>query len=244
MADFLNLNVHLHLDVVEVLIALLDFVPLQLVVIGGLGTLLLGRAQGHVFLLDLLLGHLLVLLQLGDQRVLLRPHLLQVDELLIDPLGIVLGCSQIRGGHVELFKSPIVSDLQLTVRVVHRIEFALELQAQLHLLLVVLRVLHVFFFKLEPELLLPGPVFLQMVVVVTHSLHVLLQDFLCVYVVLNLFFELALDHSQFFVVLVCYFCDQDPIVRLAAVLQQHLVNLPDGGDNLEIFGRGRKHFLQ
>lgn len=40
------------------------------------------------------------------------------------------------------------------------------------------------------------------------------------------------------------FCDQNAVIRLAAVLQQHLEDLPDGSDNLIVFLGGLQDLLE
>lgn len=82
-----------------------------------------------------------------------------------------------------------MSDLELAVSVMHGVELSFELEPQLDLFLMIFRVLHVLLFQLESQLLLIGPVFLQLVVVITHCLHILLQNFLSFLVVLDLLFE-------------------------------------------------------
>jgi len=102
--------------------------------------------------------------------------------------------------------------------VVHSVELAFEFESQLDLFLVVFGVLHVLLFQLESQLLLSGSLLLKGVVVFAHSRHVLLQHLLCVDVSLDLLLEFCLNLVQFLHMLITQFCNEDPVVCLAAIL--------------------------
>ena len=75
----------------------------------------------------------------------------------------------------------------------HRVQLALELQAQLHLLLMILGVLHVLLLQFEAEGALIGPLSLELPRVLLKHLHVLLEYTLVVEKVLALGLEALLQ---------------------------------------------------
>ena len=125
----------------------------------------------------------------------------------------------------------------------HGVELAFKLEPQFDLFLVILCVLHVLFLQFQPQLLFIRSIFLELVVIVSHRLHVLLEDFLSVEFLLNFRLEHRLDLVHLPVVLVRDLGDQDPVVRLAAVLEQDLVHFPDSRDDLVIPLRRCQDFL-
>ena len=135
-------------------------------------------------------------------------------------------------------------DLKLAVLVVHRVELTLELETQLHFFLMVLSVLHVLLFKFESLVLLFSTVLLELVIVVSQCFHVLIENFLFVDVVLNLFFESFLDECHLSLMLVCDFSNQDPVIGLATVLEKHLVDLPYRSNDLIIVLGSLQNLLQ
>ena len=70
------LLLHLHFDVVQVFVAFLNLVPLQLVVLSCLLALLLRSRKLHVLLLKVPLSELLVLFERLNESVLLNFDLL------------------------------------------------------------------------------------------------------------------------------------------------------------------------
>ena len=84
-------------------------------------------------------------------------------------------------------------DLELPVLGVHRVQLALELEAQLHLLLMILGVLHVLLLQFEAEGALIGPLSLELPRVLLKHLHVLLEYALVVEEVLALGLEAILQ---------------------------------------------------
>lgn len=242
--NLLHLHLHLSLDIVQVLQALLHLVALELEVFDRLALGLLGAHKGVILLLQLLHRALLVLVQCLYLRVLHRFELLQVDELQTLHFRLVFGLLQLHLHLPQFLQRPLMPDLELAVRVVHRIEFPFKLEPQLDFLFMVLRVLHVLLLELEPELLLVGTVFLQLVVVPAHGFHVLPHDFLVVDVALNLALEHFFDLVDLAVMLVRDLGNQNSVVRLAAVLEQDLVHFPDRRDDLVVFLRRREDLLQ
>ena len=106
------------------------------------------------------------------------------------------------------------------------------------------RVLHVLFFKFQTESLLTLSLFFQLVVIITHCLHILLKDEFVINVLLNTLFELALTHFYVTVVLVCDFGYQNAVVCLAAVLEEDVEHFPYLCNYGKVFARCRQHLLQ
>ena len=163
-------------------------VALHLDVIHGLGLISLSILQGVGLLAQFLLGHGLVLFE-SSQLMLILDILLLCFNYLGGLRGqqVLMFLDQILRSN-ELPESTIMANLQLAVLIMHRVELAFKLEAQLDFFLVVLRVLHILFLKFESKLLLRCPLLLKEVIVVAHSLHVLLHDFLAVDIVLDFLF--------------------------------------------------------
>lgn len=83
MCQLLELDLHLGLDVVQILCTFLNLVSGKLKVLSSVRSLLLCCPQNHVFLLDLLLSDLLVLFESREDRVLLRLRLLKGYQLFL-----------------------------------------------------------------------------------------------------------------------------------------------------------------
>ena len=130
------------------------------------------------------------------------------------------------------------------MHIMHCIELSLKLEPQLDLLFVILGILHIFLFEFQSELLLIGSVLLKHVIVLAHRLHILFQNLFSVLVCLNFIFESRLDLLKLLRVLVCDLGDQDAVIRLTTVLQEHLEHLPDRCDYLVIFLSRREDLLQ
>jgi len=160
---------------------------------------------------------------------------LLINELVL-PLDGVLGTDQV-------VLHPLVLDLQLPVHGVHAVQLGLELEPQLHLFLMVLRVLHVLLLQLQPQRPLISPLFLQLLRILLEHLHVLLEDLLVVEELLALGLELHFHLSHLLLVLVGDLRDQHPVVALAAVLQHHRKHLPNRGDDLVLLVGVREDLL-
>ena len=126
----------------------------------------------------------------------------------------------------------------------HVVELTFELESQFDFFLVISRVLHVLFFKFQTESLLTLSLLFQLVVIITHCLHILLKDEFVINVLLDTLFELALTHFYVIVVFVCDFGYQNAVVCLAAVLEEDVEHFPDLRNNGKVFARCRQHLLQ
>ena len=93
MVDFNDLCFHLGFDIVQVFVALLHFVSLQLVVLCRLGALMLGISELQVLSFHLALGGQLVFFECLKLGVKLDSDLLQVDEVLRLDFCFILGRS-------------------------------------------------------------------------------------------------------------------------------------------------------
>ena len=80
MQDFLRLHLHLGLNVIVILGALLYFISLEFEVLKRSLSLLLSSAEGHVLLLDVFLSDLLVLFESLNDTVLLHFDLLDGNQ--------------------------------------------------------------------------------------------------------------------------------------------------------------------
>ena len=95
-----------------------------------------------------------------------------------------------------------MSDLKLSVHIVHLVELAFELEPKFHFLLVILIVLHVLTLQFQAEIPLILALSFQDFVVVSHRLHILFQHLLVVLQLQDLRFVKSFDLVQLLVVLV------------------------------------------
>ena len=111
------------------------------------------------------------------------------------------------------------------MRRVHIVELGLELEPQLDLLLVILRILRVVLLQLHTHRLLVHHFALQLLAQLLLHVQVLLEHLLVVGLLLGLPLVIAIEILDLLLVLFRNLTDQHPVICSLAVLEQNRENL-------------------
>ena len=166
-----------------------------------------------------------------DQLALLLDHLLVEHR---------VGSLQL----VYVLEGPLVLALKVPVQRVHVVELLLELESELHLLLMSLDLLGELFLELLAEELLFQLLLLQLVLPLGQLIQGLLQVPLLLIRPLDLLIEVTFDVIYHLLVLLVELGDEHLIVGLAAVLQEDGKDTPEGGEQDVTILRVLQAFLQ
>ena len=152
-----------------------------------------------------------------NELALLLHHLLVEDRVRSLELEYVLEC-------------PLVLALQVPVQRMHVVELLLELEPELHLLLMSLDLLGELFLELLAEELLLQLLLLQLVLPLGKLVQGLLEVPLLLVSSLDLLIEVTFNVLDHLFVLLVELGDEHLVVGLAAVLQEDGEDSPDGGE--------------
>ena len=126
--------------------------------------------------------------------------LIPLHQLLVELLDLFLG-------GVEIEEDSLVPSLKVTVSRVHVVELGFELESELHLLLVILRVLSIVFLQLETHLLLVHHFALELLAHLLLRVQVLLQQFLVIGLLFGLLLVLFIQFVHLILMLLRYLLD-------------------------------------